>query len=41
MFKCCKDVDIETFINEKAISFMENEICQVYLILDEDQFNNN
>lgn len=41
MFKCYKDADIEAFINEKAISFVEKEICQVYLILDEIQFNNN
>lgn len=41
MFKCYKDPDIEDFLNNKAIDFLENDICRVYLILNEDEFDNN
>ena len=40
MFKCCQDEDIENFLHEKAIIFDEKNLCRVYLILDEEKFEN-
>lgn len=39
MFRCSKDADIESFLREKAIEFEKRGFCTVYLILDEDAFN--
>ncbi len=39
-FKCCKDLDIETFLQRKALDFVERRWCSVYLILDENCFDN-
>lgn len=41
MFKCDKDSDIETFLHDKAINHLERGICNVFLILDEAEFDNN
>ncbi len=38
-FRCCKDDDIETFLRQKAVSFLERGWCSVYLILDEAAFD--
>lgn len=40
MFKCDKDYDIESFLHEKAIRHIERKTCNVYLVLDEDRFDN-
>ncbi|MCM1048987.1 MAG: hypothetical protein NC433_11260 [Clostridiales bacterium] len=40
MFKCAKDADIETFLHTKAIEFEKRGYCTVYLILDEEAFEN-
>lgn len=40
MFKCSKDTDIETFLHTKAIEFEKRGFCTVYLILDEEAFEN-
>lgn len=39
MFKCHKDSDIEEFLHNKAIDFMDRGICRVYLILNEEEFD--
>lgn len=39
LFKCDKDSDIEEFLHSKAVDFIAKDICQVYLILDEDAFD--
>ena len=39
-FKCNIDDDIETFLQEKAIPFVDKKICSVYLILDQEKFRN-
>lgn len=41
MFKCDKDEDIETFLHDKAIDHIERGTCNVFLILDEEKFDNN
>ena len=38
-FKCCKDADIELFLRDKALNFIDRGWCSVYLILDEDAFD--
>ncbi len=38
-FRCCKDIDIETFLREKAVTFLERRWCSVYLVLDEAAFD--
>ena len=40
MFRCSKDADIETFLRTKAIEFEKRGYCTVYLILDEEAFEN-
>lgn len=40
MFKCSKDADIESFLHTKAIEFEKRGYCTVYLILDEEAFEN-
>ena len=40
MFKCSKDADIETFLHTKAVEFEKRGYCTVYLILDEEEFEN-
>lgn len=39
-FRCCLDGDIETFLWNKAIPFLERGLCAVYLLLDESAFEN-
>lgn len=39
-FKCSKDADIEIFLHTKAIEFEKRGYCTVYLILDEEAFEN-
>lgn len=39
LFKCCKDYDIEDFLHNKAIDFINRDICRVYLILNEEEFD--
>lgn len=41
MFKCSRDQDIEYFIKNKAIEFIHKDICRVYLILNEEEFDKN
>lgn len=38
-FRCCKDIDIETFLRSKALDYLERNWCSVYLIVDEDAFD--
>lgn len=38
-FRCDLDKDIETFLHEKAINFLERGWCSVYLIVDEAEFD--
>lgn len=37
-FRCCKDMDIETFLRHKALQYLERGWCSIYLILDRDAF---
>ena len=37
-FKCVQDEDIENFLHNKAEDFINRKLCQVYLILNEDDF---
>lgn len=38
-FRCCLDNDIETFLRQKAIQFIQRKWCAVYLIVDEQEFD--
>lgn len=38
-FRCYKDIDIESFLRTKAITFLERGWCSVYLIVDEAAFD--
>lgn len=38
-FRCDLDKDIETFLHEKAINFLDRGWCAVYLIVDEYEFD--
>ena len=38
-FKCYKDSDIEEFLHNKAVDFIGRDICRVYLILNEEEFD--
>lgn len=38
-FRCCLDEDIEVFLRQKAIHFMQRNWCSVYLIVDEQEFD--
>ena len=38
-FRCYKDIDIESFLRTKAVTFMERGWCSVYLIVDEAAFD--
>lgn len=38
-FRCCLDEDIEMFLRQKAISFLQRNWCSVYLIVDEQKFD--
>ena len=35
-FRCYKDKDIEQFLRKKAVSYVQQEICTVYLLLNEE-----
>ena len=39
-FRCYQDADVESFLRKKAIEYDSKDICRVYLILDENEFNN-
>lgn len=39
-FRCSKDKDIEVFLRERAVEFLKRGWCSVYLVLDEDAFDN-
>ena len=39
-FRCCKDGEIESFLHSDAIVFVSRGWCAVYLILDENGFEN-
>ena len=38
-FRCCKDLDIETFLRNKALQFLDRNWCSIYLILEEQAFD--
>lgn len=38
-FRCCLDEDIESFLREKAVTFLKREWCSVYLVLDAEKFD--
>ncbi len=38
-FRCCLDEDIETFLRQKAVHFIQRNWCAVYLIVDEEEFD--
>lgn len=38
-FKCCKDLDVESFLKEKAIDFEIRGWATTYLLLDQDSLN--
>lgn len=38
-FRCCQDPDIESFLRQKAMQFVERNWCAVYLIVDEQAFD--
>lgn len=38
-FRCCLDEDIENFLREKAIQYVERKWCAVYLLVDEQEFD--
>lgn len=38
-FECKKDLDIESFLHNKAIPHIQRNTCSVYLILDEEKFD--
>lgn len=37
-FRCCLDLDIENFLRKKAIDFLQRNWCAVYLLVDEEEF---
>lgn len=39
-FRCYKDEDIETFLRCNAFTYLERGWCSIYLLLDEDAFDN-
>ena len=40
-FVCCKDPDVQTFLNSKAIQFEKRGWASTYLLLNEEAMNNN
>lgn len=38
-FRCSMDRDIETFLREKALQFLARDWCSIYLILEEQAFD--
>lgn len=38
-FHCCLDEDIENFLQEKAVEFLKRNWCSVYLMVDEQAFD--
>ena len=38
-FQCCRDEDIEHFLQEKAVEFLRRNWCSVYLLVDEQAFD--
>lgn len=39
-FRCAQDSDIEKFLQEKAITFLDRKWCSVYLLLNQEAFEN-
>ena len=39
-FKCSYDSDIEQFLHSKALNFIQRRWCSVYLLVDEEAFEN-
>lgn len=39
-FRCVQDPDIENFLHNKAIEFLDRQLCSVYLLLNEEEFEN-
>lgn len=37
-FRCWKDMDIETFLRQKALPYLERGWCSIYLILERESF---
>lgn len=40
-FTCCKDSDVQDFLNSKAISFEKRGWATTYLLLSQEDFDNN
>ena len=38
-FRCYTDEDIEIFLRQKSIQFVNRKWCSVYLLIDEDEFD--
>lgn len=38
-FRCCMDMDVESFLREKAVEFLRRKWCSVYLVLNEQAFD--
>lgn len=38
-FRCYKDIDIESFLREKAFTYLKRGWCSIYLIVDEAAFD--
>ena len=39
-FKCCKDLDVQDFLNSKALDFEKRGWATTYLLLSKDAFDN-
>ena len=39
LFRCCQDEDVESFLRTKALKYETENICRVYLILNEERFD--
>ncbi len=39
MFRCCKDTDVQDFLNTKAIDFEKRGWATTYLLLNQDEFD--
>ena len=38
-FRCYRDDDIETFLRQKALNFLDRGWCSIYLLVDEELFD--
>lgn len=39
-FRCTPDTDIENFLHNKAIAFYKKKLCSVFLLLNQEKFDN-